>query len=299
MVHDDSHQSGRGPVLYTFMYNITIMKTIIIPTDFSPVATNALHYGIDMAKKINASLLLLHVYQVPVSYSDVPIMLVSVDELRKSAEEKLETLKKEVEHITSGSVKVYTEAKMGNVTDELETLCNKIRPFAVVMGSKGSTGLERVLFGSNTLSAIRHLSWPVICVPPGKPFGIGIKKIGFACDFKNIVETTPAGAIKTMVNEFGAELHVLNVDYHDKHFRAETPEQSAMLHTMLEEVKPVYDFIENKDIEDGVNEFAEKNNLDLIITIPKKHKLLDGIFSPSSTKQFIYQSHVPVMCIHE
>ncbi len=58
------------------------MKTIIIPTDFSPVATNALHYAIDMAKKINASLLLLHVYQVPVSYSDVPIMLVSVEELR-------------------------------------------------------------------------------------------------------------------------------------------------------------------------------------------------------------------------
>jgi len=275
------------------------MKTIIIPTDFSPVATNALHYGIDMAKAVNASLLLLNVYQVPVSYSDVPIMLVSVEELRKTAEEKLETLKKEVEHITSGSLKVYTEAKMGNVTDELETLCNKIHPFAVVMGSKGSSGIERVLFGSNTLSVIRHIKSPVVCVPPGKAFGNGIKKIGFACDFKKIVATTPADVIKTMVREFGAELHVLNVDYHDKHFTPETPEQSAMLHTMLEEIKPVYDFIENKDIEDGINDFAEKKNLDLIIAIPKKHKLLDGFFHTSSTKQLIFQSHVPIMCIHE
>lgn len=275
------------------------MKTIIIPTDFSPVATNALHYGIDMAKAINASLLLLNVYQVPVSYSDVPIMLVSVEELRKTAEEKLETLKKEVEHITSGSLKVYTEAKMGNVTDELETLCNKINPFAVVMGSKGASGIERVLFGSNTLSVIRHLKSPVVCVPPGKAFGEGIKKIGFACDFKKIVATTPADVIKTMVKEFGATLHVLNVDYHDKHFTPETPEESAILHTMLEEVKPVYDFIEHKDIEDGINEFAEKNNLDLVIAIPKKHKLLDGLFSTSSTKQLIFHSHVPVMCIHE
>lgn len=275
------------------------MKTLIIPTDFSPIAINALHYAIDMAKKINASLLLLHVYQVPVSYSDVPIMLVSVEELRKSAEERLENLRKEVEHITSGSVKIYTEAKMGNVTDELETLCNKIKPFAVVMGTKGASGIERVLFGSNTLTAIRHLTWPVLCVPPGKNFGDGIKKIGFACDFKNIVNTTPAATIKGIVKEFGAELHVLNVDYRDRHFTPDTPEQSALLHTLLEEAKPEYHFIEHKDIEDGINEFAEKNNLDMIITIPKKHKLLDGIFKPSSTKQLVYQSHVPVMCIHE
>lgn len=275
------------------------MKTIIIPTDFSPTATNAMHYGIDMAKAIHASVILLHVYQVPVSYTDTPIVLVSVEELRKEAEQKLEKLHKEVEHLTSGSIKIYTEARLGNIADEIENLCEKVKPFAVVMGSKGSTGIEKILFGSTTLTAIRHLTWPVICVPPGKVFGNGIKKIGFACDFRNIVETTPADAIKTFVKEFGAELHIMNVDYHNKQFKPETPEQSALLHTMLEEVKPLYDFIEHRDIEDGLNEFAEKNNLDLLITIPKKHKLLDGLFKPSSTKQLVVQSHIPVMCIHE
>jgi nucleotide-binding universal stress UspA family protein len=275
------------------------MKTIIIPTDFSPVATNALHYGIEMAKKINASLLLFHVYQVPVSFTDVPVVLVSVDELQKIAEDQIATLKKEVEHITSGAVKVYTETRLGNVADEIENLCSKINPFAVVMGSKGSTGLEKAIFGSNTLTAIKHLTWPIICVPPGKTFGDGIKKIGFACDFRDVVQTTPTNFIKEFQKEFNAELHVLNVDYHHKHFSADTPSESALLHTMLEDSKPEYHFIEHKDIEDGINEFAEKNNLDLIITIPKKHKLLEGIFKPSSTKQLVYQSHVPVMCIHE
>ncbi len=275
------------------------MKTIIIPTDFSPTATNAMHYGIDMAKAINASIILLHVYQVPVSYTDTPIVLISVEELKKEAEQKLEKLHKEVEHLTSGSIKIYTEARLGNIADEIENLCEKVKPFAVVMGSKGSSGIEKILFGSTTLTAIRHLTWPVICVPPGKLFANGIKKIGFACDFRNIVETTPADAIKTFVKEFGAELHVVNVDFHNKQFKPETPEQSALLHTLLEEVNPVYDFIEHKDIEDGLNEFAEKNNIDLLITIPKKHKLLDGLFKPSSTKQLVVQSHVPVMCIHE
>lgn len=275
------------------------MKTIIVPTDFSPTATNAMNFATDMALNINASLMLLHVYQVPVSMTDVPVVLVSAEELKKSSEAKLEELKQSITHITSGKVKVYTEARMGDVSDELEDVCKHIKPFAVIMGTKGHSAMERILFGSTTLTAIRHLTWPVIVVPPGKEYGKGIKKIGFACDFQKVVENTPVHFIKDMVKEFGAELHVLNVDYESKHFKPETPEQSLLLHTLLEDMNPNYHFINHVDIEDGINEFAETNNIDLLITIPKKHKLLEGLFKTSSTKQLVTQSHVPVMCVHE
>ena len=275
------------------------MKTIIIPTDFSPVSTNAMNYAVDMALAIDASIMLFNVYQIPVSMTDVPLVMVSVEELKKAAEEKLVELKDAVAHITSGKLKIYTESRLGNVVDELEDLCKQLNPFAVVMGTKGTTGLDRVIFGSVTLTAIRHLTSPVICVPPGKEYGKGIKKIGFACDFEQVVKTTPTDTIKEMIKTFNAELHVLNVDFNNRHFKPETPQESLLLHTMLEDVKPVYHFIQHKDIEDGINEFAEKNNLDLIIAIPKKHKLLEGIFKPSSTKQLVFESHVPVMCVHE
>jgi nucleotide-binding universal stress UspA family protein len=275
------------------------MKTIIVPTDFSPIATNAMNFAADMAVNINASLLLLNVYQVPVSMTDVPVVLVSTEELRKSSETKLEEVKDSLSHITSGKIKVYTEARMGDVSDELEDVCKRIQPFAVIMGTRGASGIEKILFGSTTLTAIRHLTWPVIVVPPGKEYGTGIKKIGFACDFTKVVENTPIQFIKNMVKEFGAELHVLNVDHENKHFKPETPEESLMLHTLLEDLNPEYHFINNVDVEDGINEFVEKNNIDLLITIPKKHNLLEGLFKQSSTKQLVTQSHVPVMCVHE
>ena len=69
------------------------MKTIIVPTDFSPIATNAMNFAADMALNINASLMLLHIYQVPVSMTDVPVVLVSAEELRKSSEAKLQEIK--------------------------------------------------------------------------------------------------------------------------------------------------------------------------------------------------------------
>ena len=102
-----------------------------------------------------------------------------------------------------------------------------------------------------------------------------------------------------MVKEFGAELHVLNVDHEGKNFKSGTPEESMMLHQLLADLNPGYHFIEHEDVEDGINDFVDKNNIDLLITIPKKHKLLDGLFKKSSTKQLVTQSHVPVMCVHE
>ena len=275
------------------------MKRIVVPTDFSASATSAMNYAVEMAKEIGAAVHLYHVYQVPVAVSDVPVVIVSVEELKKNAEEQLEYLKKGLAHITSDKpVTVTTEATMGNTVDELEELCKRLHPFMVVMGSRGSTGMERILFGSTTLTAIKHLTCPVIVVPPGSNYK-GIKKVGFACDFRKVIETTPTHYIEELVRLFGASLHVLNVDYENKHFKPETPEESLYLHTLLKDLNPQYHFIEEKDIEDGINKFAEENNLDLVITIPKKHKLLDGLFRKSSTRQLVFESHIPVLCIHE
>ena len=266
--------------------------------DFSAVSNNAMDYAIGLAKETGGSVLLFHAYQVPVSMTDVPIVLVSVEDLQKNADSKLAEVKRSLEQRADGSVKIYAETKLGDTVDELEELCNRIKPFAVVMGTKGATGLERVFFGSTTLTTIKHLSWPVIVVPPGKKYAT-IKKIGFACDFREVVETTPAHFIKDFVKEFNAELHVLNVDHKNSHFKPGTPQESILLHTMLEDLNPTYDFIEDENIETGIEKFAEKNNLDLIITIPKKHKLLEGLFRKSHTKDLVFHSHLPIMCVHE
>jgi nucleotide-binding universal stress UspA family protein len=275
------------------------MKTIIVPTDFSATAANAIDYAVAMAQETKASILILHVYQIPItSTTDTPVVFVAEDELRKSAEGNLQSLKNSLEKKTGGSVKVYSELRLGDPVNEIEELSNNIKPFAIVMGSNGHSGFEQALFGSTTLKTIRHNTWPVIAVPAQKKYA-GIKKVGFACDYKQVVETTPSQLIKDFVNSFDAEFHVLNVDFENRNFKPETPEESLLIQTLFEDLNPVYDFIENQDIEKGIDSFAEKNNLDILITIPKKHKLLDILFKKSATKQLIFHSNVPVMCVHE
>lgn len=285
-------------LLLALWYKSFEMKTIIVPTDFSPAAINAMNYAADMALQIDASIMLVNIYQIPVAVTDAPLVMVSVEELRQGAEDRLAELKDDLSRVTSGRLKIYTEAILGDVVDELQELCEKIKPFALVMGSMGHTALERTLFGSTTLTVIKHLKWPVIAVPKGKEYGAGIRKVGLASDFKEVVESIPFAGIRQFVSTFGAELHVLNVDYNNKQFKPDTPEQSVLLHTELESLRPHYHFIEHPDIEDGINDFAEKNNLDIIIAVPKRHKLLEGLFRKSSTRQLVFESHVPVLCLH-
>ncbi len=278
------------------LINFCTMKTVVVPVDFSPVSENAIHYALNMANHIQAEVLLFHVYQIPVTMSDVPVNQVTNEELHNDAVEQIEELKKSILHIRIGNVPVETEVRRGNIVDELESLCRKVKPFAIIMGTKGSSEVERIIFGSTALTVIRDFTWPVIIVPPGtlyKPIG----KIGFACDFRQVLDTTPTPNIIEMVKTFNAELHVLNVD-HGKH-RKDEERESEILHRLLQGLNPQYHTIQNENVEDGINEFAEKHNLDLLITIPRKQRLLDTLFRRSHTRKLVFESHVPIMCIHE
>ena len=121
------------------------MKTIVVPTDFSAISNNAIDYAVDLGKATGCSVLLFHAYQVPVSMTDVPIVLLSVEDLQKSNESKMDEVKESLEERIGDSIEIYAETKLGDTVDELAAVCAKVKPFAVVMGTKGATGMERVL----------------------------------------------------------------------------------------------------------------------------------------------------------
>ncbi|MFZ9588362.1 MAG: universal stress protein [Chitinophagaceae bacterium] len=272
------------------------MKLIVVPTDFSPLADNALKYGIDLATAMGSSLMIVHVYQIPISYSEVPLITVSIEEIKKASEDRLAEIKHNIETITAGKLVVYTESRLGDVGDEINKLTKTLQPFAVVMGSRGVTGAGKFFLGSNSLSVISRTNTPVIVVPPGGRF-LPYKKIGLTTDFKEVINKTPVVPIRALVSFFNAELHVLHVDYKQRNFNPDVPEQTLNLDMLLTGMNPTYDFIENKDVNEGINDFAEKNNIDLIVTLPQKHSFLESLFEKSLTRELLHHTHIPVMCI--
>jgi nucleotide-binding universal stress UspA family protein len=271
------------------------MKKIIVATDFSAAATNAAEYATDMALALKAGIVLLYVYLPPANFSEVPVPENSEMAI-KEAQEALDLLKDKLTARTQADVLVETAIREGAFFTELKNVCDSIKPYTVVMGSQGTTAAERLFLGGHADYATRHLEWPVITVPEGVAFS-SIKKIGLACDFDKVIDATPVDEIKLLVNDFKAELHIINTGKR-KVFNPETVFGSGMLQEMLHELKPGYHIITSENTDDGIMDFAEKNTIDLLIVLPKRHGFLDRLFHRSHTKQLVLHSHVPVMALH-
>ena len=272
------------------------MKTILVATDFSPVALNATNYAADMAFAINAEILLLHVYQIPVVYLEVPLAL-SEEDMRQNAEMEILKLKKELIRKAEGKLNIETEVRIGVFFPEMKTVCESINPYIVVMGSQGTTAAEHLFLGSNAVYAMKHLMWPLITVPSEATFSC-IKKIGLACDFDKVLDTIPLDEIKMLVNDFNAQLHVINTDKKEI-FNPDVAFGSDLLEEMLASLKPNYHFITNENTDEGIMDLAEKNQIDLLLVLPKRHGLLDNLIHKSHTKQLVLHCHVPVMALHQ
>lgn len=272
------------------------MKTIIISTDFSTAAMNAAIYGIKMAESIKADVMLFNVFEVLANYGEMVIDL-NVDNLKNDAVNDMENLKAELIRNSGTKINISSDVRLGVFADELNTLCETLNPYAVIMGSQGKTATERILFGTHSLYAIKHLVWPLITVPATATFS-SIKNIGLAYDFEKELDNNFTEEIKLLAHDFNATIHVLNAAQEDE-FDADFVMLSSRLERMLAPFTVKYHFIASDNANQGIIDFTEKNDIDLLIVMPKYHSLLEKIFFKSHTKQMILHSHVPVLALHK
>ncbi len=272
------------------------MKKIIVATDFSVSATNAAHYATDMAMALQASLVLLHSYELPTLYTEVPV-IENIQGLKQDAVDALERLKKELLDRSKNQIAIEAEVHEGPFFTVLTAACETVAPYAVVMGSQGTTAAERFFFGGHTVHAVKHLHWPLVTIPKGATFTT-IQRIGLALDFDKTLETTPVVQIKKWVSDFNAELHILNAG-NEKTYNADIVHESGVLRQLLGDIEPHYHFITNNDLDEGVMEFAEKNNIDLLVVLPKRHNFIEQLVFSSHTKNMVLHCPVPIVALHQ
>ena len=277
------------------LIKISIMKKIIIATDFSPAAENAIAYGSQMALAIKAELILLHVYQPPVAVFEVPF-IIDVEAIKKDTTREINLLKERLQKETNNSIQIHTEEGMGLFYHELEKLCERVKPYAVIMGSQGTTASDRIFFGSETVRALKYLKWPLITIPPAAKF-TSIKKIGLTCDLEKEIDEKILEEIKMLVEDFKAELHIINAG-NAQEFKPDVVFESSVLERKLSSLNPKFHFITTDKIEEGIIDFAENNHIDLLITLPEHRSFLDLLIKSRVSKKIILRSHIPVIALH-
>lgn len=277
------------------------MDTILIPTDYSDTSKNSALYALKLAQQLGIrKMVLYNAYQQPITADPAmtAVEFYNLEDFRNISEEGMRNFVSDLK-ASNGDVEFETICDFNILSNGIEDMCkNNPSIGLIVMGITGGGKLEEVLIGSNTIHVAKHTTVPLIIVPADAAYK-PIRQVVLACDFKHVVETTPVAPIKQILNATKAKLHVLNIDHNNKEYDAETPFESLKLDSLLDDCHPEYHFIDNTDFTEGMNEFVQQNNIDLIVTIPKKHGLFEGLFKRSHTKMLAYHTHIPLMVIHE
>lgn len=273
------------------------MKKIIVPVDFSTNAANAAEFAGNLAIFYGGEILLYNAYQMPVPVGEISYPLYDVPEMQQASEHELEMLKTDLEGKLRSKITINIKAEMVLLSDGLADLCDSEKPDLVVIGLSGKNALTKLIVGSNTIHITHHLKYPVLVVPPKASF-TPVRKIGFACDYKQIEESVPVELLTKIITDFNAQLYVINVDFNDKNFTPEMVHENFAIRDLFEDIHPKYESIESENVTEGLNHFAEEKGLDWIVVIPKKHTILQKIFNRSHSTDFLFHTHLPVLCLH-
>jgi nucleotide-binding universal stress UspA family protein len=266
------------------------MKTIIVPTGFSTPTDTAIAYAASLARVTTSSVLLLHVYQMPVNMNDFPLLMIPVDDLRKSADAGLDGAKKEAK-IKFADIQFETESRLGNSEEEIEAVAQERATLCIVTSTQKLSGLETFLMGDEALSLMKTCSHPVIAVPEGAA-AIAPKNIVLAVDLTHVDEI-PVQKIIAIVDALKAHLHIVHVEIDE--------EEPGLLQNLMKKFAPLEatcHAIKNTGVAEGIKNYLLKSDADLLMLLPHKHNFYERLFFKGHTAEIVNEVSLPVLCIN-
>lgn len=270
------------------------MKRILVPTDFSEHAENALKAAAIIAKKNKCEIFLLHLLELPNQMSDAMTGGSSIPEVMLFIKKANETLQKTKEQTFLNGISVHTFVQFERAFDGILSFNEKNKIDLIVMGSHGTSGIEEILIGSNTEKVVRLSEVPVLVIK--KDVGeLQFKNVVFASDFSTEIKK-PFKKMVEFVKIFDANLFLVMIC---------TPNSFK---TTLTAKKTMKEFIKNYDIknyslhifndaniENGITNFSKTIDADLIGLCTHGRTGLAHFFNGSISEDLVNHTTKPVI----
>ncbi len=186
------------------------MQKILVPTDFSEQANNAVDLASKLAQKMDAEVILLHV----VEDNSVTSVHVTGEIDLPDMQDRLFVLKLIEKAKTNladavakySDVNIKKEIRIGNAYHNIKDIITGHDVDLVVMGTKGTNTLTEVLMGSNAEKVVRHAACPVLTLKLGAE-DAEFKNIVFATGL-NDQDNSCTQVVRDFQTIFNAKIHV-------------------------------------------------------------------------------------------
>lgn len=272
------------------------MKKILVPTDFSEQAENALKVAAQLARQYDGEIYILHMIELPAD------MVNPVGETRSNdLPEALFFMKLAKKRFDDLLSRPYLKGLQVHDTVEINKAFNGIIETSkkhgcdfIVMGSQGATGFKEMFIGSNTEKVVRTSDVPVLVIKNEHP-DFKIENFIFATN----LEETGRETLKKVVNFAdltGARLHLVYINTANEFITSD--ETDKKLKKCLEGMDfHDYEFhvYNDESVEQGILNFARKMNADLMGIATHGRKGLSHFFNGSISEDLVNHSKSPVI----
>ncbi|MBC6490834.1 universal stress protein [Flavihumibacter stibioxidans] len=273
------------------------MKSFLVATDFSVSSKAAALYAANLAKAIGAELTLLHAYLLPTPVSEVPYVMVSVEELQKDNEKMTRELADSLHEQTGVSIK--TMVNIGLPADEVTFQAKEIGADIIVVGMRGESGAIDKLIGSTTAAIIRKSHIPVLVIPEKTVFA-PVMKLTYATDFSYTMSARCLATLQALMHDSPeATINVVNIQRPGEILSVEQIAGKVRLEPMMEEMKHEYFTVEDTTVESGIEQFLRKNPSQVLVMVAHKHSWWERLFSGSHTREMAYRSDIPLLVLQD
>jgi nucleotide-binding universal stress UspA family protein len=278
------------------------MKRILVPTDFSDCASNAIDFAVQSARYLPVEITLLHVLEVKENvYTDYLGVNREFNEtLLHDAEDRLNRLKKSLQE--KSGIGVKTQISISPLTEAVLEAAAENKSDLIIMGTQGAGGLKEKLWGSRTASVIGKTRVPVLAVP----FYYTWKKPEKLLFATNHFEKDPAilDYLFEMVDLFMAKVHVVVFTEEEgekalallEHTR-KTPAFEKTLREKYNQPELTATHLFGEAFEESLQDFIKLNQIDILAMITYPRNFWDRLLHPSITKRMSYHTKIPLLAI--
>ena len=278
------------------------MKKILIPTDFSRNAWNAICYALEFFKNEACTFYFLHTYTPAFyrmdymlggpAYSAIPD--VGIDISIAGLEKTLNDVQ---EQFPNPNHTYETISAFNTLTDEINELSEKENIHMVVMGTQGATGAKQLFLGSSTVFVIRKARVPILVIPNNCRFS-PLQKILFPTDFWSTYKKEEVQPIIEIAKIHQAEITLLHIK-EEYDLTERQLENKALLEELLKDVSPVSTEVEEKLMPQAILDYIEENRYHLLAMMNREHSFFERILIKQNVDQIGFHVKIPFLVVRD
>jgi len=280
-------------------------KRVLLPTDYSKNALNAIRYAQKLYQDIECGFYLLNAFNV--SGYDLDSMMVPepgehfYETAKKHSEEGMERLMVMLNLKTENTKhRFFTHCVFNDLVEAVKNMIAKKDIDIIVMGTKGITSSKSRIFGTRTVNVMEKVrNCPVIVVPEHAAFNPPTE-IVFPTDYKTNYKKRELRHLIEIAKMHDAKINVLHIDK-DKDGKLNQKEltNKLLLQDILDGTDYEMHFLSSVKISKGIKLFVESRKCKMIAFLNRKHLFFGSILFNPLVKEIGYDPQVPILELND